>query len=439
MKSNFVAARTSIAICFVSLFLMRGSSQDMPGDGIKFENGLSWQDVVKKASAENKFILVDCYTTWCLPCRKMEQQVYPLKDVGKYFNEHFLSVKLQIDSTSNDNESVKARYEDAAKIKSKYAVNAFPTYLYFTPDGRLLNQSRGVQEPTTFIKNASYAIDPQNNYYEFIEDYKKGVNDYSRYPAMASEALRLKDTAVGYKLAKEYIATLKGDELFTEKNIYFLAEFTRTARDPGFNLFLSNSKKINIAMNDPDYSQQIIQAVIYRSHVANVLTRAVAQGKQPDFVSMQSSLAKEFGKYYAERVIASTKPSWYRSQKNYQQYTRYLIAYLNTYTFPGFPMFKSSTGSGEDLLLNNYAWEIFKYSEKKEELAKALVWSGKAVMMNPVANWMDTYANLLYKMGKTDLAIQWETVASGADPTDASIRQNLDAMKQGKPTWPQKK
>lgn len=37
--------------------------------GIHFEHTLTWQQVQEKAKAENKYIFIDCFTTWCGPCK----------------------------------------------------------------------------------------------------------------------------------------------------------------------------------------------------------------------------------------------------------------------------------------------------------------------------------------------------------------------------------
>src|ERR1700712_5787845 len=39
--------------------------------GMKFEHALNWTEIQAKAKAENKFIIMDCYTTWCGPCTYM--------------------------------------------------------------------------------------------------------------------------------------------------------------------------------------------------------------------------------------------------------------------------------------------------------------------------------------------------------------------------------
>ena len=75
--------------------------------GIRFEKGLSWQQVLEKAKAENKFIFVDCYATWCGPCKQMERDVYPVPQVEELYNDRFISVKMQMDSSKADDEWVK--------------------------------------------------------------------------------------------------------------------------------------------------------------------------------------------------------------------------------------------------------------------------------------------------------------------------------------------
>ena len=58
--------------------------------GIRFAEG-SWKELLETAKKEGKLIFVDCYTEWCQPCKQMEQQVFPSKKVGKFYNEHFIN------------------------------------------------------------------------------------------------------------------------------------------------------------------------------------------------------------------------------------------------------------------------------------------------------------------------------------------------------------
>src|SRR5687768_11107058 len=81
--------------------------------GIKWTTGISWQQVKEKAKQENKYIFIDAFTTWCGPCKMMDKNVYANDTVGDYFNQHFISVKAQMDKSKNDNEQVQSWYNDA--------------------------------------------------------------------------------------------------------------------------------------------------------------------------------------------------------------------------------------------------------------------------------------------------------------------------------------
>ncbi len=76
--------------------------------GINFQHEASWKEIQAKAKAENKYIFMDCFTTWCGPCKYMSSTIFPLQEVGEFMNDKFVSVKVQLDTTSNDNESVKS-------------------------------------------------------------------------------------------------------------------------------------------------------------------------------------------------------------------------------------------------------------------------------------------------------------------------------------------
>ena len=88
--------------------------------------------------------------------------------------------------------------------------------------------------------------------------------------------------------------------------------------------------------------------------------------------------------------------------------------------------------------LNNLAWQVFTNSKDKAQLEQALSWSKLLIEKTPNdPGNLDTYANLLYKLGKKDQAIEYETRAMQAAPvTEQSTYQvTLEKMKKGEPTW----
>src|SRR5438874_2115602 len=98
---------------------------------IQFEQGHNWEQIKEKAAADKKYIFVDCYATWCGPCKLMDAKVYTNDTVGEFFNNKFISVKLQFDTGKNDNQNIRLLYSTAREFEKKYHITAFPTYLIF--------------------------------------------------------------------------------------------------------------------------------------------------------------------------------------------------------------------------------------------------------------------------------------------------------------------
>jgi len=87
--------------------------------------------------------------------------------------------------------------------------------------------------------------------------------------------------------------------------------------------------------------------------------------------------------------------------------------------------------------LNEFAWAVFQNCNDMTCVAEALEWSKRSFANEQNPAYMDTYANILYKMGKKDHAIQWEekalNLSSAADRK--GYQETIDKMKKGEKTW----
>ncbi len=99
--------------------------------GVKFQTFPSWDEVVKKSKTDNKYILVDCYATWCIPCKRMDKEVFTKNEIGDFINSKFISVKVQMDKTQIDGDLIKSWYKEVQRFQTAYSINAYPTYLVF--------------------------------------------------------------------------------------------------------------------------------------------------------------------------------------------------------------------------------------------------------------------------------------------------------------------
>lgn len=192
--------------------------------GIHFEEGLSWDNVLEKAKKENKYIFVDCYATWCGPCKQMDNSVYPEKEVGDFMNSIFISVKVQMDQTPSDAAAIKKWYYNASELMKKYSVNAFPTYLLFFPDGRPMQKLTGFKNSKQFLKDMKESFLPEKQYYQLLSDFKPGVMDTAELKGLA-RSFESSSKVLGGQLAADYLSRIPEEQLSYTDNGRLMWQF----------------------------------------------------------------------------------------------------------------------------------------------------------------------------------------------------------------------
>jgi hypothetical protein len=107
----------------------------------------------------------------------MEREVYTEAGVGEFFNNKFLSVKVQTDQTSNDDNAIKQWYGAAKEISQAYAIKTLPSMVFLTPDGTLAHQVSGLLDANALILEAKKTLDPTNQYGVLMTQFFKGKRD----------------------------------------------------------------------------------------------------------------------------------------------------------------------------------------------------------------------------------------------------------------------
>ena len=132
-----------LLIALVAVFLYSGAI----AQGIKFEKG-QLNEILAKAKEENKLVFVDVYTKWCGPCKGMVKNIFPLPEVGKFYNKNFINYKLDAEDAE----------VNGPELSKKYEVNGFPTYLFLDGDGKLVFTTSGGMDADMFIKIGRKAL-----------------------------------------------------------------------------------------------------------------------------------------------------------------------------------------------------------------------------------------------------------------------------------------
>ncbi|SDE85068.1 Thioredoxin-like [Mucilaginibacter pineti] len=417
--------------------------------GIAFLEDIRWSAILEKAKKEHKYIFVDAYTTWCGPCKMMDRDVYSNEQVGLYINANFIAVKVQMDSTKEDKESIIVWRKDATSIAQQAKIDAYPTLLFFSPDGQLAYKSVGYKSALEFVSVAKFAGNPNGNVIlkRQLLDYQNGKKDYknmSTLSKMTSEVLAdnklALQIAIDYK--KNYLDKLSQKDFLNAENLAFIRSFGASLLDLNDNLFKAcydSPGKVDSLIGKGSanlYSKSIIS-------IREVKPRLYKDKKpltnNPSWKKLTELLKRRYTKINVDDLILDEKVNFYRSVSNWVVYSNYLNQQLKVHP-------PSSDELEVYYRLNHPAWDAFLHCSDHEVLKKALQWSSLSIKLTgSIDQFMDTKANILYKLGRLAEAISLEekivkmeednAKEIGQNPNSSEFQETLVKMKKGIPTW----
>jgi thioredoxin-related protein len=396
--------------------------------GIHFEKATSWSDALVRAKKENKYIFLDCYTTWCAPCKFMNLKIFTQEQVGQYMNGNFICIKVQCDSTAKDSDSVRKWYADAHSIISKYNVKYYPTYLFFTPEGQVVHTSVGLTKTADeFLAKARSALNPDKQYYTLLEKFNTGEIDSLVLYNLILSALELQDTEIARKAGNRYFTIVK--DRFNKKNLEVFKNTAAVSNDQTFAFLLSNLSRVIKIVNDPDNSyEQKIKNVLYHEVVDPIF-------QKKDTIINWNKISQQLHKKtpaLADKIETEARINYYKWKLDWDNYSKYFLGYLNKYG-----------ESMQGYLLNNYIWDVLEHCNDPKMLEAFLPWSKRTFEVNGVSfsSGIDTYANILYKLGRKSEAIEYEKkaleIATAQNDADSRqvISETLEKMKRGERIW----
>jgi thioredoxin-related protein len=99
----------------------------------------------------------------------MDENVYNSKKAQDFFSEKFVSIKMDMEK------------DEGLLFKEKYKVDAYPTYLFFDPTGKIVHRFQGPLETDDFIKEVANTFLPEKALYELKRKYENGAKDEKNF------------------------------------------------------------------------------------------------------------------------------------------------------------------------------------------------------------------------------------------------------------------
>lgn len=201
-------------------FIAYGQEALKKAKGIEFVSG-SWDEVLEKARQENKLIFMDCYTSWCGPCKQMARTTFVDPEVAAMFNEKFINVKVDMEKG------------EGKTLKDRYHVTAYPTLNFINGNGEIVHCVVGGMDVKELMAQGNVALSGKGLIY-MQGEYANG----NRAPEFIETYLNVLDMAnlgeEAQKVSLDYFATLDREKL-NEKAYWNI--FTKFVNDVNSDLF----------------------------------------------------------------------------------------------------------------------------------------------------------------------------------------------------------
>jgi thiol-disulfide isomerase/thioredoxin len=228
------------------------------GQGIVFFHG-TYEEILAKATLEKKNIFVDVYTTWCGPCKKMAADVFPLKEVGDFYNKKFVCIKLDAENEKNHG------------FFKRYKAQGFPTYFWLSSKGELLDLHTGMASPTYFIDIAGKAAQSELWKKEIAlkQRWDKGERSYELFNEYVIGVLQSTKPDTVKALVNQYLTSLNEEQRKSDQTFGIICYSRKPEKGIIFDLMTKYQQDYEQFIGYPEYKKNLYRYFV-RAATANL-------------------------------------------------------------------------------------------------------------------------------------------------------------------------
>ena len=283
--------------------------------GISFNHN-SWSEILEEAKTQDKLIFVDCYTTWCGPCKMMSKTVFTDQEVGEYFNQQYVNVKLDMEK------------EPGISLKAKFGINAYPTLLIIDADENIVHKLVGAMPKAEFLSFAKEA-NGTHSLSAFHKRYQeKGVSDADFVFEYIKKLETAGEKSILTNVVERYFKKINKNALVEKQNWDVLNKYVHNIDHEAFQYLLSNKKKFVDA-----YGEKAIEDKVYFTFLreGNGLCDKQEDGKYSLNQNRKENFIAELNKNELKnknRILAYSEISTARTTGNWSVYIASISKYL---------------------------------------------------------------------------------------------------------------
>ncbi|MCB0689141.1 MAG: thioredoxin family protein [Saprospiraceae bacterium] len=292
----------STAVCLF-LFLHTAMSE-----GIQFFHG-TLNEAKEVAAQQGKLLFIDAFTTWCGPCKRMSSQVFSQDDVGEFYNQTFINLKLDMEKG------------EGKDFQRQYRVTAFPTLLFLDPEGKVVHRLVGGLDVPNFIKLGKFAASKSSITSTLDKEYEDGRRD-PQFMADYIEALAKSNRPV-LKIANDYLSTQNDYQLPENLKIIYHGLVEVDSRI--FNLLIENRKPI-----EKIFGKEAVEAQIAKA--ADATVKKAIEFNSADLLEEANDKVKRYAGNEYKQFEYTSRLKYYSSTRQPEMFLKYAKEYVKQST-----------------------------------------------------------------------------------------------------------
>lgn len=430
---------------------------DSLAQGIVFEQG-SWSDAVKKAKKQKKLLFLHFDKPGCGGCTEVASVAFNSPLIREKFMLNFIS--FRIDGSTGVGKD----------LAEKLEVECLPSSVYVDTDENPLARFCGSTSlDRAYLEKAEEAItkNRERPMKSLEEAYAKGDRSSA---LMRTYIERRREMGLSTnKLLDEYVQGLPTDSLRSGAVLRFLFEQGPVVGSKADSVFRVNYPRTDSLYRAVGWSKAVELNNLITN---NSLKKAIKEKNQQ--LAFRTAMFRQ-RTYRNDYKGGAAARDWvimryYRGIQDTLQYlslaSRYYDAQFMTAKVDSVqnldelenqrrmrgvmpsPTSAKKTGMGMMSFvanpntqryvsaLNQAAWEFYEMTTNPTYLKKALEWSKRTLEFREDGSSMDTYAHLLYRLGRKEEALEWQEKAVKKEqernsPLMATLQESLRKMKAG--------
>ena len=325
---------------------------------------------------ENKLIFIAVSTSWCRPCKEMENTVFRIDSIADYFNSKFINIKIDLE------------FGEGMILDSLYSINSLPAYLFIDSSGKMQHRTGGRMASTEFLSEAITAnlFDKNLAYYKSIFSANKNDKVFLLKYIDVLKKSKLLTTSDANEVLAIYFSKVNPEELLEQVNWSIFPSNASSFKSIHYKYLIANKQKF-----DSLYSKEVVD-----EKITNIISDTL------DKISLQEIVDKEKYEIVKAQALLSNlnviKKAVFNADmnllydKDWNTFQKLCIQKVDT-------LFYNDAG-----YLDYYALTFHNKIKDKKSLLIAEKWAKRSTSLDPEFANSATYALLLYKNGKYQLA-----------------------------------